>query len=283
MNIDKESVSITFSDAAKTYDAWAIHQRLAATKLIKLLPDIHVCEKILDAGCGTGLLTRMAYTRYTNAAFLGMDISQQMISYCQSFFGHIKNMTFLVHDLEKLNEVNFPSTFDLTLSSFTLQWIENVDRVIEAFVHSLNPGGYLGIAVPVKDSLFELHNSFNSAFDTKMHGLNYRNSDYYISALKQQSVSICTSHVEDICIFLSGMDILRYFKYTGTTFRHTPSYRPKTIKEINNLLTHYGKKYGRDDNLLPLTFKVLFIIAQKHIKPPHLNHGVIAEGLFNAN
>jgi malonyl-CoA O-methyltransferase len=264
MTIDKEFINMTFSEAAKTYDLWAKHQHLAAAKLIKLLPNIHVCGKILDAGCGTGLLTRMAYNHYNDATFLGIDISEQMINYCQTRFGYIKNMCFLVHDLEKLNEVNFSLPFDLMLSSFTFQWITNTEYMFETLVDSLIPGGYLGIAVPVKDSLFELYNSFNDAFNTKMPGLSYRNPDYYIAALQKHSVFIHTSQVEDICIFFYGIDILRYFKYTGTTFRHNPSYRPKTIREINRLLAHYEKNYGGDNKLLPLTFKVLFIIAQKH-------------------
>ena len=254
-------LSTTFSTAAETYDVWAKHQQLAVAKLIKLLPSIQF-RKVLDAGCGTGMLTRLAYERYNNARFLGIDKSEQMINYCQASFGHIKNMKFLVYDLEKLNEVNFSSFFDLMLSSFTFQWLENIDYVLKTFVDSLAPGGYLGIAVPVNGSLFELHNSFSSSFDYQMPGLDYKSSDYYISALKQRPVSICISQVEDICIFFDGIDVLRYFKYTGTTFRHDPSYRPKTIKEVNRLLAHYEKNYGSNGKL-PLTFKVLFIVAKK--------------------
>ena len=268
MTVKKEFISAGFSEASETYDLWAKHQQFAAVKLIKLLPDIHTHGKILDAGCGTGLLTRMAYNRYNNATFLGIDKSEEMISYCQTRFGQIKNMNFLVHDLEKLNETSFPTSIDLVLSSFTFQWLTNIDYVFEALVDSLSPGGYLGIAVPVEDSLFELYNSFNSAFNAQMPGLSYKNSDYYISVLKRHRVSIQTSQVEDICVFFDGINILRYFKYTGTTFRHDPSSRPKTIREINRLMTHYEKHYGSNGGLLPMTFKVLFIIAQKYIKPP---------------
>ena len=262
MTTDKKTINTTFSGAAETYDLWAKHQQLAASKLLRLLPNIHTCKKILDAGCGTGLLMRMAYNRYNNASFLGIDKSEEMISYCQTKFEHMKNMNFLVHDLEKLSETSFPSPIDLVLSSFTFQWLTDIDYVFEALVDSLNPGGCLGIAVPIKGSLPELCNSFVSAFNTEMSGLSYKDSDYYISALTRLSLSICTFQAEDICTFFRGIDILRYFKYTGTTFRHNPSYRPKTIREVNTLLRHYGKNYG-SDNLLPLTFKVLFIIAQK--------------------
>lgn len=263
MTTDSKIINSTFSGAVKTYDLWAKHQQLAASKLIRLLPSIHACKKILDAGCGTGLLTRMAYNRYNNASFLGIDKSEEMISYCKTKFEHIKNMNFLIHDLEKVNEVRVASPFDLVLSSFVFQWLADIDYVLEALVDSLNPRGYLGIAVPIKGSLHELRNSFNSTFDTQMPSLTYRNLDYYISALTRSTFSICTSHVEDICGFFNGIDILRYFKYTGTTFWHTPLYRPKTIGEINTLLRCYEKNYGRADNLLPLTFKVLFVIAQK--------------------
>jgi SAM-dependent methyltransferase len=172
-------------------------------------------------------------------------------------------MNFLVHDLEKLNKVSSP--LDLILSNFTFQWVTNIDCVFETFVESLIPGGYFGIAVPIKGSLFEMHNSFKSTFDSEMPSLDYRNSDDYISALEQHAFSICTSQVEDICVSFYGIDALRYFKYTGTTFRNDPSHRPATIKEINKLLAYYEKKYGNNNKLLPLTFKVLFIIAQKKL------------------
>lgn len=274
--------SLTFSKATKTYDLWAKHQKLAASSLVTLLPDINF-KKILDAGCGTGLLLQEAYKRYSNATFLGVDKSEEMIKYCQTRFGHIKNMNFLVHDLEKLNEVNFSSPFDLILSNFTLQWIDNIDRAVEIFFNSLGPGGYLGIAVPIKDSIFELHNSFKSAFGYKMPGLDYRNSDDYISTLKQYAFSICTSQVDDLCVTFDGIDVLRYFKYTGTTFRHDPSYCPKTVKEINTLLAHYEKNYGGNNKLLPLTFKILFIIVQKHIKQPLQSRNNCVVKIFSTN
>jgi len=263
MTFHKDFISINFSEAAETYNLWAKHQQFAAAKLIKSQPDIRIGANILDAGCGTGLLTQMACDHYNNARFLGIDISEQMINHCQAKFGHKKNMQFLVHDLEKLNEINLPYHFDLILSSFTLQWITNVDHVLQTLINSLRPGGYIGIAIPVKGSLFELYDSYYSAFNTQMAGLSYKDPDYYISILERLHTSIYTVQVENICNLFNGIDILRYFKYTGTTFRHNPDYRPKTIKEINTLLAYYKRNHGQNNKQLPLTFKVLFLIAQK--------------------
>lgn len=96
-------------------------------------------RKILELGCGTGLLTAMVKKAYPAAEITGIDISPAMLSKAIAK-PDLKGITFLAQDIRDA----WPGRdFDAILTSLCLHHIPPEERVVvaEKAVRALAPGG----------------------------------------------------------------------------------------------------------------------------------------------
>ncbi|HUD91025.1 methyltransferase domain-containing protein [Sphingobium sp.] len=137
----KQRISDAFGAAAGHYEAHAGPQRLAAT----LVADIARRQmpggvaRILEIGCGTGLLTRDIQTRWPGAELIATDISPGMLEQAASH-GRVAGR-FLTMDGEA-PPFDGP-WFDLILSSLAFQWFDDLPAAITRLAGLLRPGGSL--------------------------------------------------------------------------------------------------------------------------------------------
>ncbi|NWK95725.1 SAM-dependent methyltransferase [Sphingobium lactosutens] len=137
----KQRISDAFGAAAGHYEAHAGPQRLAAT----LVADIAQRQmpggvaRVLEIGCGTGLLTRDIQTRWPGADLIATDISPGMLEQAASH-GRVAGR-FLTMDGEA-PPFDGP-WFDLILSSLTFQWFDDLPAAIARLAGLLRPGGSL--------------------------------------------------------------------------------------------------------------------------------------------
>lgn len=137
----KQRISDAFGAAAACYEDHAGPQRLAA----RLVADLaqrqapHGVERILEIGCGTGLLTRDVQARWPRAEMVVTDLSPAMLAKAAS--GGLVAGRFLTMDGEA--PIFDGPWFDLILSSLTFQWFDDLPRAIARLVDILRPGGSL--------------------------------------------------------------------------------------------------------------------------------------------
>lgn len=94
---------------------------------------------ILDAGCGTGEVTR--WFAKNGAKPYGLDISPEM---CFLAAERSENIPFLNHDLSDPLPFN-DERFDAVVSLGCLEYIENIENTIREFARVLRPNGlFLG-------------------------------------------------------------------------------------------------------------------------------------------
>ena len=137
----KQRISDAFGAAADHYDDHAGPQRMAAALVADLAQRQRpgAVERILEIGCGTGLLTRDIQARWPTAELIVTDLSPAMLDKVQ--MGGLVAGTFLAMDGEApLFEGEW---FDLILSSLSFQWFEQLDAAIARLVGLLRPGGSL--------------------------------------------------------------------------------------------------------------------------------------------
>ena len=107
-------------------------------------------SKILDAGCGAGLV---ALEVVQKGFFIhGIDISLPMIKYCEQNFlkSGIPSSKYLF-TLGNIIDIDFPKgTFDGIIALGFLEYQENESQVLEYFHKILRPGGKLIISGPIK-------------------------------------------------------------------------------------------------------------------------------------
>ena len=118
-------------DAAQ-YDAKHAFVYEKAKGLVELLAP-QANERILDVGCGTGVLTAEIGKR--SAEMLGIDQSEEMISQARKKF---PTLNFEVMDARQLR---FDSEFDAVFSNAVLHWIPEAEQVISGVVRALKSGG----------------------------------------------------------------------------------------------------------------------------------------------
>lgn len=96
--------------------------------------------KILDAGCGTGGLTKKL-SRVGDT--VGIDLSNEALKLARRRGIKVK--------LGSISKINFPSSsFDIVVSADVLyhQWVDNDKQVVQELLRVLKPGGILLIKLP---------------------------------------------------------------------------------------------------------------------------------------
>jgi trans-aconitate methyltransferase len=121
----------------KKYTAASAHQKEWGAKLIQEL-SISGTERILDLGCGDGVLTAQLAALAPQGAVVGIDASYGMIEAAKSH--QAENLSFEVRDI---NGLDFESEFDIIFSNATLHWIKNHEALLGNAFRALKSGGIL--------------------------------------------------------------------------------------------------------------------------------------------
>jgi trans-aconitate 2-methyltransferase len=96
-------------------------------------------EIVLDAGCGSGRLTRELLERLPEGRVIGVDASPSMIDRAREHLaGYGDRIELLVADLADLV---LPAPVDAVYSNATFHWILNHQRLFERLFACLRPGG----------------------------------------------------------------------------------------------------------------------------------------------
>jgi trans-aconitate methyltransferase len=99
-------------------------------------------ERILDIGCGDGKVTAYIASLLPQGSVLGIDNSEDMISFARSRFPQSSwpNLSFQHADA---CDLHYSGQFDLIVSFATLHWILDHRPVLEGIKRSLKRGGRL--------------------------------------------------------------------------------------------------------------------------------------------
>ncbi len=110
----------------------------------RVLGALRLCgdELVLDAGCGTGKLTRLLLENLPKGRVVGLDLSRNMVQHArQSLCSEFGNQSeFVAADLLALP---FAAKFDGIFSTASFHWVLDHDALYRNLYASLKPGGWL--------------------------------------------------------------------------------------------------------------------------------------------
>jgi malonyl-CoA O-methyltransferase len=144
-------------------------------------------ERILELGCGTGYLTGLLRDAFRHARITAVDLAENMIELARRRVGRLSQIEFVVADVET---VEWPrETFDLIVSSATLQWLAAPDRTLSRLAEALRPGGRMLHATFGPATFEELHAVYHEleeelGFATERHGLELATGEEWLALLR---------------------------------------------------------------------------------------------------
>ena len=151
------AIADRFAAAAGTYDEAATLQRLVATRLAaRIAAEFRQtgteAPRILEIGCGTGLLTRALRRQLPRAEIVATDVAPAMLSACRRSCAGDGRLRLLAMDGAR---PAVGAGFDLVCSSLALQWLPDLDAALRVWGDLLAPAGRLMLATLCDGSLAE--------------------------------------------------------------------------------------------------------------------------------
>jgi trans-aconitate 2-methyltransferase len=129
------------------YDRVSTPQQEWAKKVLERLP-LEGDETVLDAGCGSGRVTRMLLDRLRRGRVVGVDGSPSMIETARDSLGDEDRVSLIVSDLLELSPALLSreaglSEVDDVFSNATFHWICDHQALFRALRSVMKPGGRL--------------------------------------------------------------------------------------------------------------------------------------------
>jgi trans-aconitate 2-methyltransferase len=123
---------------AATYHRVAANQEEWGLEVLDRL-DLRGDEAVLDAGCGSGRVTRLLLERLPDGRVIGVDASPSMIEEATANLAEFgERVELRVGDL---TELNLDGEVDAIFSNATFHWIRDHDLLFRSLFGALRPGG----------------------------------------------------------------------------------------------------------------------------------------------
>lgn len=237
---DKEHTAERFAAGAASYDANASVQKAVVDNLLDL-----ACHegaftrpgKILEVGCGTGVLSR----RLSRLPNLGWSLEMWDLAPAD---GLEQLGTVLAGDAEIMVRRLEPSSYRLIISSSTLQWLNSPAAFLRRCADALAPGGMLLASTFGPDNMLEISGSTGL-------GLPAMPAHLWRSALIS-GLSVVKVVEEKITLrFAEPLDIFRHLKNTGVNSLGKSD--PSSLRRAMASMT------PGDDGLYPLTYHPIYL------------------------
>ncbi|WP_448588285.1 class I SAM-dependent methyltransferase [Thermocrinis sp.] len=198
-----------FSRASKTYEDWAIPQRISA-EILKSLDTLE--GSVLDVGCGTG------FGSMGLNDVVGIDLSLEMLKV-------YKSRGFLGVCADAGSMPFKDKSFDCVVSNFALHWTDI--NVVLREIFRVCKKRFL-CAMPVEGSLKGLDFPFYPA-------------EGVIEKVQRLGGKLRKVQLESIDIPFEGWDLVRFFHYTGSSYNPSNRGILKSKNSIELLLSSIDK------------------------------------------
>ncbi len=110
------------------------------------LAGIRAGDRVLDAGCASGLLSRMIARMAAPGAVFGIDASADRIAMAarRAREENIRNLAFQQADIYRLPFAG--GVFDVAFSRYTFEYLTNPEAALQEMKRVVRPGGRVVVA-----------------------------------------------------------------------------------------------------------------------------------------
>ena len=189
-------------------------------------------ENLLDAGCGTGRVTKIFAEKITEGNIYAIDSDPNMIEKAKDALKDFINVKVMQADLLDILYLNIPVKFDVIFSNAVLHWVLDHRRVFENFYDLLIPNGQLLVqfggygnlqkTLSVFDRVKDLP-EFSKYFSKWKFDRNYakpKETENILKEIGYKDVKVYLTEAparfnskQDYSIYLKTVDLRPYLKY----------------------------------------------------------------------
>ena len=250
--LNKKLIAHNFSKVAFSYDNEANVQKHAATKICEILnPFVKNLsdQKIIDLGSGTSEIYRNL-SKCTKIQLFEIDLSLAMLQKTSN-----KTCLAIAADIENLPIKN--ESFDIIISSFALQWLQDFNKIFEAFNKILKKDGILAFSIPTDESLDKLREA------SEISGCNFHFHKLPKTTDLEKNLEKCgflKEKIESEIIemeFNNAISALKHLKKTGA------NYSEKTKFITKKQLYNFDKFCLKESDKFKFMWNISYFILRK--------------------
>lgn len=222
--------------------------------------------RVLDIGCGDGLITNEMASIVREGCVIGTDISTEMIQHASKVYLK-NNLGFLQMDASKNI---FREQFDIITSFNCLHWIKDQQEVLIGINKAAVSGAQIALLLSHKKSLYHLVLDFLCSSEKwKGYFIDYISprlffdpAEYEEMIIKSALEIIEFSEEEMTYTFKSKEHLKEFFNAAGSQVKMIPDLRKNEF--LNDFVSEYlNQCEWPDEYLIPVSFWCLQIILSK--------------------
>lgn len=254
--IEKDRVARSFLRGMSTYDSEAIVQRQVNKRLLALLANLEKtdCRRILEIGCGTGMLTELLNNYFEPDCLYINDLVPECYHPVinrlpESARSRIRPL------FGDMDQCSLPSELDLVVSSSALQWLADLEGFMEKVKTALTDTGILAFSMFGEETLHEL---------TQLTGAGLRYHSFKtVRDLVHDNLRIIHCSVErDQLFFKQPKDVLRHIQATGVGGAGGYTWTPRRLEQF---VENYRRSFATDQGV-PVSYVSYNFIAEQRKK-----------------
>lgn len=244
MQINPKLIKNHFEKSMDKYDENAVVQRFIAEVMTKETAKIKKdYGKILELGCGTGLLTRQIKDNLNYKNYTANDLTDKSKIFLDKI---LPEYNYISGNAQKIST---NTKYDLIISNAMFQWFKNLDEVLDKYRNLLNKDGILAFTTFSPDNFIELKNLTGLTLD-------YLPADDLKKILEKNYRILKFETYKETLEFKSPLELLYHMKNTGVNSLDNKSWTFADVKE-------FCDKYNAVYDKVTLTYTPILVIAQK--------------------
>lgn len=158
-------------------------------------------QKVLDYGCGDGLLLKVARDRGLIQSGFGVDIAPHMIEACQDIF--VGDSTFQFCQPGVMANLIPAQSCDLLLCTETLEHVNNPAQILDTILPYCQPQAKVIISIPIEvgpSLLFKQIGRYLANVKSRYGYERYTLQELFSAAILWQTKTFPSSHNQDVPI-----------------------------------------------------------------------------------
>lgn len=255
-----KAVAGRFSAAAPTYAEAASVQQRVADEMANALRGLSAPGRILEIGCGTGVLTRKLVEGFPQARITAVDVAPGMINQARSSFRD-QAVEWVVQDARNYRSDN---SFQLIVSSSALHWLPPFAETFRHLAGMLSDGGHLVAALMVEGTLDALAEVRGRVVPGSPPAVRLPSVDAVLDAVSRAGLRLGGSEIRVFREKYTSVEaMLQGLRAQGVTGKAEADARPLNRVQIQAMIDDYRERWTDPDGSATAAYRVLFLHADK--------------------